>query len=74
VVQGGGDSLNLSLLQPEDWVNLEGDILGKYVERFLRSGNAADYPTWGTLAPEPRPARTGPDSVSAAFLADNGYL
>lgn len=26
---------NLQLLQPGDWVNLEGDILGKYAARFL---------------------------------------
>jgi riboflavin synthase len=30
---------NLSYLVPGSWVNLEGDILGKYVEKFLDLGN-----------------------------------
>lgn len=35
------DETNLQFLQPNDAVNLEGDILGKYVERFAQAGNAA---------------------------------
>lgn len=31
------ESTNLKTLQPGDRVNLEGDILGKYVEKFLQS-------------------------------------
>lgn len=53
---------NLQYLRPGDWVNLEGDILGKYVEKLIHSGSdrgAAD----STL-----------DAVSPAFLAENGYL
>ena len=66
---------NLSLLQPDGWVNLEGDILGKYVERFLRSGDAIPYPTDATLAPVfPTESITTDNSISATFLAENGYL
>lgn len=34
------DETNLQYLQPNDEVNLEGDILGKYVERFTRAESA----------------------------------
>lgn len=33
---------NLCHLQPGNPVNLEGDILGKYVEKFMRSGGPSD--------------------------------
>ncbi|NDJ18627.1 riboflavin synthase [Myxacorys almedinensis] len=49
---------NLSHLNPEDWVNLEGDILGKYVEKFLGSGQSLAMP----------------DRISPSFLAEHGYL
>jgi riboflavin synthase len=49
---------NLCELKPGDWVNLEGDILGKYVERFLRSG---------------KPEASVPDRISMDFLAEHGY-
>lgn len=35
------DETNLKCLQPGDAVNLEGDILGKYVERFTQVGSNA---------------------------------
>ncbi|MEM1254646.1 MAG: riboflavin synthase [Cyanobacteria bacterium P01_H01_bin.21] len=35
---------NLQYLQPNDAVNLEGDILGKYVERFTQPANIIDQP------------------------------
>lgn len=50
---------NLSGLKPGDWVNLEGDILGKYVEKFLRGG---------------RSEAEVPDRISADFLAEHGYF
>jgi len=59
---------NLRYLTPGSWVNLEGDILGKYVEKFLRSrfsgedaseGDRPEAP-WADLTPE--------------FLAEHGYL
>lgn len=53
---------NLCHLKSGDWVNLEGDILGKYVEKFLRSGTATE------------PQSSVPDSLSSAFLSEHGYL
>jgi riboflavin synthase len=54
---------NLSQLAPGSWVNLEGDILGKYVEKFLTSGR-------GTYAT----TENADDSITSAFLAEHGYL
>jgi riboflavin synthase len=58
---------NLSQLQPGDPVNLEGDVLGKYVEKFLRLGH-------GT-APEPVEefASYMQAEITPSFLADHGY-
>lgn len=54
---------NLQYLRPGDWVNLEGDVLGKYVEKFTRDRQA-------TLTAEEESS----ESLSMAFLADHGYL
>ncbi|TAD74921.1 MAG: riboflavin synthase [Oscillatoriales cyanobacterium] len=51
---------NLQDLQPGAPVNLEGDILGKYVEKMLRSGSAAS----GLHRAE---------SITPEFLAEHGY-
>lgn len=48
---------NLQYLQAGDWVNLEGDILGKYVERLL------GYHGSPNLEPE----------IGLDFLAEHGY-
>jgi riboflavin synthase len=48
---------NLSHLVPGSWVNLEGDILGKYVEKFLTPGNNHHQQ----------------EEITTAFLAENGY-
>ncbi|MBF2058056.1 MAG: riboflavin synthase [Cyanobacterium sp. T60_A2020_053] len=50
---------NLSLLKSGDWVNLEGDILGKYVDRLIshRLGHQT----------------TGSAPVTLEFLLENGY-
>lgn len=57
---------NLSQLQPGDAVNLEADLLGKYVERFIGLGAGpslaqpgATPATWPELTPD--------------FLAEHGY-
>ena len=52
---------NLSSLKSGDWVNLESDILGKYVDRLIshRLGGA-------TKAKE--------DNISIDFLTENGYI
>jgi riboflavin synthase len=52
------EATNLSHLKVGDWVNLEGDILGKYVEKLLSPGRS-------------HPHSTG---VSLEFLAEHGYL
>jgi riboflavin synthase len=51
---------NLQYLRPGSLVNLEGDILGKYVEKFLRS-------------PQPMATRAA-ESLSPGFLMEHGYL
>ncbi|MBN3962644.1 riboflavin synthase [Nostoc sp. NMS8] len=55
---------NLRYLLPESLVNLEGDILGKYVEKFLYSGNP------NTTAHD----ENSMDGITPAFLAEHGYL
>jgi riboflavin synthase len=56
------EETNLKHLQPGDPVNLEGDILGKYVEKFL-----------GLNSSRHRSSDT-PSSLTPAFLAEHGYL
>lgn len=65
---------NLCHLKSGSWVNLEGDILGKYVEKFLRSspapmastGTSPDMaiPSWDKI----------PDAITSDFLIEHGYL
>jgi riboflavin synthase len=63
---------NLSHLKPGSWVNLEGDLLGKYVEKFLRQGPMASsgaspelaIPSWDQI----------PDAITSDFLMEHGYL
>lgn len=49
---------NLSQLEAGSWVNLESDILGKYVNKLLHH-SAGDQ---------------GQDQISLSFLAEHGYL
>lgn len=51
---------NLQHLQPGQAVNLEGDILGKYVEKLLRVPPTAALPIT--------------EDLSLSFLAEHGYL
>ncbi len=55
---------NLRYLTPGSWVNLEADILGKYVEKFLGFGNSTAKPG----------VNNGEYNITPAFLAENGYL
>lgn len=48
---------NLAYLQTGDWVNLEGDILGKYVEKLLGYHQSS----------------TQPADINLAFLSEHGY-
>ena len=56
---------NLQYLRSGDWVNLEGDVLGKYVEKFSR--RPADE------LPSPQDDTSAMD-LSMEFLAEHGYL
>ncbi|MDB9314832.1 riboflavin synthase [Spirulina sp. CS-785/01] len=49
---------NLHTLSVGDWVNLEGDILGKYVERFVGHSPKTE---------------NDPTEISLTFLAQHGY-
>jgi riboflavin synthase len=53
------DRTNLSQLQPNEWVNLEADILGKYVERLM--------------IPSQHSGASQRELITPAFLAANGY-
>ncbi len=59
---------NLSQLEPGSPVNLEGDILGKYVEKFLLSPRSA-----GSPHEKARPSY-GMEPITADFMAENGYF
>ncbi len=60
---------NLSLLEPGNWVNLESDILGKYVAKLVGAGRLS-----GSAASDPTRITTGIDSIDAGFLAEHGYV
>ncbi len=55
---------NLQYLQSGDWVNVEGDVLGKYVEKFARAGANPNL----ELADSDMAT-----DLSLAFLAEHGY-
>jgi riboflavin synthase len=54
---------NLQHLSSGGWVNLEGDILGKYVEKFVSFGNQDHRQATDTL----------PNDITPAFLVEHGY-
>jgi riboflavin synthase len=54
------DQTNLRTLQSGSWVNLEGDILGKYVEKFLHHRMGGSAVKLEAITPE--------------FLAEHGYF
>jgi riboflavin synthase len=69
---------NLRYLKPNSPVNLEGDVLGKYVEKFLRlshggsSGSSSSTRAVAELE-EILPVR-GQDEITPAFLMEQGYM
>lgn len=68
---------NLQHLQSGDPVNLEGDVLGKYVEKFLRfSQDNQTEAAVQSFEPMLRGLdhRTSEEPVSAEFLAEHGYF
>ena len=56
------EETNLQYLHPGSPVNLEGDILGKYVEKFLR------------FSPKEGEGSSERDQLTDTFLVENGYL
>lgn len=61
---------NLQYLEPGSPVNLEGDILGKYVEKFVRSQRVSAE----THTDEVSDRDPAWEPLTAAFLAEHGYL
>lgn len=54
---------NLRDLRIGSWVNLEADILGKYVEKLIHSGSSHDSATHASA-----------DELTPTFLTEHGYL
>jgi riboflavin synthase len=52
--------------QPGDTINIECDLLGKYVEHLLSYGRSGGESSTSTAK--------SPSKLSAAFLAENGFL
>lgn len=66
---------NLHYLHPGSRVNLEGDVLGKYVEKFLRLGSSDSLSHEGAIAGfEEAVTAPGSSSVTASFLTKHGYF
>lgn len=66
---------NLRDLKPNSPVNLEGDVLGKYVEKFLRlsDGHSAAVADLATALPVADTGFSKTDDITADFLAEHGY-
>lgn len=70
---------NLQYLQPGSSVNLEADLLGKYVEKFVRLGNSASEEStqWSNGNPAPLPDKPGEvasQAITPEFLAEHGFV
>jgi riboflavin synthase len=75
---------NLRELQPGSPVNLEGDVLGKYVEKFLRLNGATNQVSseavdelenaLHTMSDSITSDSITSDSITPSFLAEHGYL
>jgi riboflavin synthase len=64
---------NLQYLQPGSLVNLEGDVLGKYVEKFLRLGSNGN-PALAQWEEVFKAGTAIEDSLTPSFLTEHGYL
>ena len=69
---------NLSRLKPGSWVNLEGDILSKYVEKLLRSGrlNLSSAPNQKGDSERSETSDLTAlwgDAITPDFLTEHGY-
>lgn len=61
---------NLSQLKPGQWINLEGDVLGKYVEKFLRLG---PHSLNGPVSELEEMLTEGKRDITPGFLTEHGY-
>ncbi|MGJ3245579.1 MAG: riboflavin synthase [Elainellaceae cyanobacterium] len=63
---------NLQYLKAGDRINLEGDLLGKYVQKFLNLSPSSD----GVRIDQPDEslARLDHDFITPSFLSEHGYL
>jgi riboflavin synthase len=65
------EETNLKHLKPGSWVNIEADILGKYVAKFLRSQfHRALEPIPGL---DEAPSISSLEQITPEFLAEHGY-
>lgn len=69
VIPHSFDETNLRYLQPGSLVNLEADILGKYVAKFLRSGSKQHPEPW-----EETPVINSLGGITPEFLAEHGFI
>lgn len=67
---------NLQYLQPGDPVNLEGDVLGKYVEKFAGVRPDADLAGLEVVGARPTAGygSQASEELSVAFLTEHGYM
>lgn len=69
VIPHSFEETNLRYLQPGSLVNLEADILGKYVGKFLRSSYQLHPEPW-----EETPAINSLADITPEFLAEHGFI
>ncbi|MDY6806652.1 MAG: riboflavin synthase [Cyanobacteriota bacterium] len=72
VIPHSYEETNLRYLKPQSLVNIEGDILGKYVAKFMRLGGDR-YPT-NSPALEETPAANSLEEITPEFLAEHGFM
>ena len=76
VIPHSYEETNLKYLSPGSWVNLESDILAKYVGKFVSSGLeslVARSSQWSEL-PETTANLSEIDEITPGFLAEHGFL
>lgn len=64
---------NLQYLQPGSSVNLEADLLGKYVEKFLRLGDSTPE-EFSPAQLQEKPGEVASQGITPEFLAEHGFV
>ena len=72
VIPHSFNETNLSHLKPGSLVNIEADILGKYVAKFLRHGSN-NYSVLPPALTATSPINSFPD-ITPEFLGENGFI